>query len=288
MQNIDGPFGKAHKIDEMPVSTLEQMYADKCGAVLDLRERGIESLDLYECDSTGFLFWRPEEAAGDEEFYQDLSKKWPDYYRDWRWEYSAALSLTSATDRLLEIGCGRGYFLRSTEGRVASARGIEFNNEAIANKVTKWGVEPMKIEAMAASQPQSFDYICSFQVLEHVTDPASFIEGSLACLKPGGLLVYSTPNTQFGAHRRREDAFDLPPHHMNYFSHDSYRRIAARYGLQVVKMVDAPTWGAMRNATLGRPLFLSISKMKDALRSARDRMNGETGITTLVAMRKPA
>lgn len=283
---MNGPFGQAKKIDELAVSVLEDMYREKCGATLDLRQKGMERLDLYECESTGMRFWRPEEAAGDEAFYHQLSALWPTYYRDWRWEYKIALELASRGDRLLEVGCGQGYFLRLTEGRVARAEGLEFNKQAIANRVTTWDVHAMTAEAMAQQQPEAFDYVCSFQVLEHVIDPASFIEAGLACLKPGGLLVYSTPNTRFGPHRRREDAFDLPPHHMNYFSHDCYRRIAARYGLDIVKIADAPTFGSARNPSVGKPFFLSISKMRDAAKSFLDRQRGETGLTTIVAMRK--
>ncbi len=288
MTNIEGPFGRAQKIEELDVAVLEKMYMERCGVSLNLRAIGVPTVELYKCVITGVRFWRPVEAAGDEEFYHALSAAWSTYYRDWRWEYAQALSLTSPRDRLLEIGCGRGYFLQHMEGKVAAAEGLELNNEAIANKVTRWPVHSRMVEDMAANNREAFDVVCSFQVLEHVIDPASFIEASLACLKPGGLLVYSTPNTEFGPNRRREDAFDLPPHHMSYFSHDSYRRIADLLGLKIVMIVDAPTFGALSNPNGAMSLKAKRIKITDAIRSTFDRLRGRTGMTTFVAMRKPA
>ncbi|GAA3893163.1 hypothetical protein GCM10022276_10440 [Sphingomonas limnosediminicola] len=282
---IVGPFGPATKVEELNVRVLEDMYRAKCGVDIDLRARGIDKIDLFRCDQTGVRFWRPVDAAGDEEFYKTLSGAWAAYYREWRWEYGKALALTSPTDRLLEIGCGRGYFLRLTEGRVAAAAGLELNRDAIANKVTRWPVHRKMSEELAASEPESFDYVCSYQVLEHVIDPASFIRASLSCLKPGGLLVYSTPNTEYGPNKRREDAFDFPPHHMSYFTHASYRRIAALHGLKIVTISDAPTFGALRNPTDLDPF--SRQALMEWVRNTIDRMRRRTGMTTFVAMRKP-
>src|ERR1044072_3966076 len=136
------------------------MYADKCGAVIDLRGRGITELELFECTITGLRFWRPEAAAGDEAFYKQLSARWPNYYRDWRWEYGPALSLIRPDARVLEVGCGRGYFLALTERGGARAEGLEFIREAIANKIPRCDVHSMTVEEMAAQQPGAFDVVC--------------------------------------------------------------------------------------------------------------------------------
>ncbi|MGL5838395.1 MAG: bifunctional 2-polyprenyl-6-hydroxyphenol methylase/3-demethylubiquinol 3-O-methyltransferase UbiG, partial [Sphingorhabdus sp.] len=39
-----------------------------------------------------------------------------------------------------------------------------------------------------------FDLVTSMEVIEHVTDPAGFVMGLAARLKPDGLMILSTPN----------------------------------------------------------------------------------------------
>ena len=39
-----------------------------------------------------------------------------------------------------------------------------------------------------------FDYVTSFSVIEHVDDPLDFVLSASKLLKPGGILILSTPN----------------------------------------------------------------------------------------------
>jgi 2-polyprenyl-6-hydroxyphenyl methylase/3-demethylubiquinone-9 3-methyltransferase len=47
---------------------------------------------------------------------------------------------------------------------------------------------------LAAQNLGQFDLVSSMEVIEHVTDPAAFVGGLAARLKPDGLLILSTPN----------------------------------------------------------------------------------------------
>lgn len=287
MSTIPGPFGPARLVLELPPGVVEGMYRAKCDADVDFAAMGVSSLDLYECQRTGMRFWRPERIAGDEAFYQQLSRKWPFYYRDWRWEYGPALGLLRPSDRVLEVGCGRGYFLRWTEERVRHAQGIEFNREAIAAKMTRWDIVSETIAQRAEHEPGGFDVVCSFQVLEHVVDPAGFLADCLGCLRPGGRLVLSTPDPENRALRNREDAFDLPPHHMNHFPLSSYRAIADMLGLGIERVFRAPLipWASRPPGDSTRP------PLREALRTSAynlaAKVLGKRGPTLMVSLRKP-
>jgi SAM-dependent methyltransferase len=229
------PFGgTARHLLSLPTAYLIELYRSKCGVHVSAEFEGAESVHLYECDATGYRFWQPEHVAGSERLYAELSRSWPDYYRTDRWEYSLAGKHVRSGDRILEIGCGRGYFLARMERTAREAIGLELNSLAIAETVASAEVKPMTVEALAASGETQFDSVWSFQVLEHVSDPASLIRAGLACLRPGGLLGLSTPN---GAHRpfiERDDPLDMPPHHVGHFSEAVYRRIADLVGVEVI------------------------------------------------------
>lgn len=94
-------------------------------------------------------------------------------------------------DRVLEIGCSRGFLLQRVRQELApSTVGIDLNPEAIANSVID-GSLVMDAQSLAF-EDESFDKLYSFHCIEHIPDlPRAFREMDRV-LKPGGraLLVY--------------------------------------------------------------------------------------------------
>lgn len=265
------------------------MYRAKCGLDIDFGWLADDLLHLYACEATGYRFWRPEALAGDERFYREISAAWPDYYQGWRWEYRPALRAVRGSQRLLEIGCGRGYFLRATENRVASAIGLELNREAITRTVTRWPVEARTIEQFADEHPESVDAVCAFQVLEHVVDPAGFLRSALGALRSGGKLVVSTPDADYMPHRLKLDAFDLPPHHVGHFSGDTYRRIADLLDVELVELKRQPRSVRaedVHTATRASLAFRAARAIGYLPTAIAYRLNREPGQTIMAVFRK--
>ncbi len=103
-----------------------------------------------------------------------------------------ALPLVHERSRLMEIGCGSGFFLREA---------LQLGFEEV------WGVEPStEAVSKAADQVRStirpglysgdtfpanhFDVICGFQVLDHAPDPAALLGACFKDLKPGGVALF--------------------------------------------------------------------------------------------------
>lgn len=288
---IAGPFGPAVKIGSVPVPDILAAYHMKCRADVSRSFGDVRSIDLFECRSTGYRFWRPVSIAGDEEFYRLLSAAWPNYYRDERWEYPLARGLIGASSKVLEVGCGRGYFLRSIESLAADAVGLELNQEAIANKVTTYPMSQATIEGFAQSNAGRFDIVCTFQVLEHVVDPRSYLEGCIDCLRPGGLLAIGTPNAGCAMLQNREDPFDLPPHHIGHFSAETYRRLARHFGLEIVSLQIEPKvtfWSeSVTAATRSHLLYRIAYRLSRMLINWSFGALHEPGNNIFVAFRKP-
>ena len=59
---------------------------------------------------------------------------------------------------------------------------------------------------------ETFDMVCSFETIEHINDPSSFIHDVKNLLKPKGLFICSVPNMWVD-----ESGKDPNPHHLHVF-----------------------------------------------------------------------
>jgi ubiquinone/menaquinone biosynthesis C-methylase UbiE len=96
----------------------------------------------------------------------------------------------TAADRVLEIGCGRGYLTREVRCLAPATTGIDVNPQAVSNAVAQ-GLRVMDARRLAFDD-SSFDKIYSFHVIEHIVDLATAFAEMDRVLVPGGrvLLVY--------------------------------------------------------------------------------------------------
>jgi len=101
--------------------------------------------------------------------------------------------------RALDVGCGAGLLTEPLARMGAAATGLDAAPENIA--AAKLHAEGQgllidyrhgSVETLGAGE--TFDLVCSMEVVEHVTDPAAFVAGLARSLAPGGLMLLSTPN----------------------------------------------------------------------------------------------
>ena len=104
-----------------------------------------------------------------------------------------------ARDRqVLDAGCGEGFgtvLLAETARRVT---GIDYSAEAVKAAAAKYRRPTLEFRHIDVYQLPGldlrFDLITNFQVLEHLADPVKFLTAVRAALKPGGVLMLTTPN----------------------------------------------------------------------------------------------
>lgn len=97
--------------------------------------------------------------------------------------------------RLLDIGCGEGFFLFSASRSGYTTEGIELSQDAAQYARREFGldVEAKPFEELRFPK-NHFDVITLWQVLEHVPHPCTILREVHTILKPDGLLALSTPN----------------------------------------------------------------------------------------------
>ena len=105
--------------------------------------------------------------------------------------------------RVADVACGEGYGTAAL--LVAGARsvlGVDRSEEACRHARQKYGVKA--IAGCALDLPlatRSVDLVVSFETIEHLPDPARFLEECRRVLAPAGMLLVSTPNITL--HRER-------------------------------------------------------------------------------------
>ena len=128
-------------------------------------------------------------------------------------------------DRLLDLGCGDGGFLRVARALGYDARGIEIDPAAAA-LARRQGFEVHEgAFAEAAIEPGSLAQVTLSHVIEHLHEPVDTLRQLLGWLKPGGRVWLQTPNVEGrGAARYGADWRGLePPRHLVLFGERSLR-----------------------------------------------------------------
>jgi len=106
------------------------------------------------------------------------------------------LSEITASDSVLDAGCGEGYITKEIAKAAHTVKAIDANHGSIAaakklNSAPNIDYELANIEVL---KNQNFDKVVSSNVLEHVQDPKKALQSLLKVLKPGGKLILTFPN----------------------------------------------------------------------------------------------
>ncbi|MEZ0496634.1 bifunctional 2-polyprenyl-6-hydroxyphenol methylase/3-demethylubiquinol 3-O-methyltransferase UbiG [Sphingomonas sp. IW22] len=98
----------------------------------------------------------------------------------------------------LDVGCGAGLLTEPLARMGARTTGVDAAPENVGAAAAHAAQVDLDIRYVAGELNQlcdeRFDLVTSMEVIEHVTDPATFVRGLAGALAPGGLLVMSTPN----------------------------------------------------------------------------------------------
>ena len=99
---------------------------------------------------------------------------------------------------VLDAACGVGYGTAFLAEAAASVVGVDVDEESVTYARSRYGsancsFEVMNVERLGFADG-SFGAACSFETIEHVTDPERALAELHRVLWPGGTLVVSTPH----------------------------------------------------------------------------------------------
>ena len=100
--------------------------------------------------------------------------------------------------RVLDVGCGAGLLAEPLARLGGAVTGLDAAAENVAAARAHAAESGLSIAYRAGELSQlsgeRFDLVTCLEVIEHVVDPAAFVEGLAGVLADGGLLILSTPN----------------------------------------------------------------------------------------------
>jgi SAM-dependent methyltransferase len=177
---------------------------------------------------------------------------WADMPADpepWAWERRRALLLAEARpgERVLDLGCGAGRFVRALQQAGADAVGVEIAEGALERaRANAPGAELLRLEddGTIPLAHRSVDLIWCSEVLEHAADAAALLHEARRVLKPDGRLLLTVPyhgraKDVLIALTRFERHFDPLGQHLRFFTRRSLAAALDATGFAPVRITAA-------------------------------------------------
>ncbi len=238
---------------------------------------------VYSCRECGHGFMNPQPSWDELKAY--YSEDYDPYIKDHGAEVledARAVATARATGsfrhlplprgkKVLDLGCGAGWYLRICKQLGAETFGIEPSTFG-AQRCREAGLDVFNgtVDAYVAQHGtlRQFDVITANHVLEHAPDPVQTLQGMKSLLAPGGVLWISVPNAhcyfsrQLGGEWHSADL----PYHLQQFSPDSLALAGTRAGLSPRRVytysLPAATAASLRYLLRRRVLFPQRISMK--------------------------
>ncbi|MCB0754155.1 MAG: class I SAM-dependent methyltransferase [Flavobacteriales bacterium] len=223
---------------------------------------------MCKCGSCGFVFCQPIPTQN------ELNAVYEGYGRN---DYLSELTIQAyervldtfepyrKTNKLIDVGCGIGYFLEVAKRRGWEIYGTEFTEEAV--KICEKKGASMQLGVLNPSnyEAESFDVVCSFEVIEHINNPLEELGNFNKLLRKGGLVYCTTPN--FNAVERYQLGADWNvlgyPEHLSYYNPKTLKCVFSETGFKTKKVLATGVSITRIKKSQGKSDQATISKTSD-------------------------
>jgi 2-polyprenyl-3-methyl-5-hydroxy-6-metoxy-1,4-benzoquinol methylase len=217
-----------------------------------------EKFELFKCSSCGFIFTREHPDENNIGRYYESA----DYishddgaaglvYRVYilvrkrmlkkkRRIVEQACHITKG--KILDVGCGTGYFAHTMKQAGWDVTGIEPGKKAREYSSQKFGIDVIEPGQISQLPEKGFDCITLWHVLEHFQDPFRYAGDIKRLLKPGGVCLAALPNSSSSDalfYRENWAAFDVP-RHLWHFTSDTFRMFIEKEGFKITRISTLP------------------------------------------------
>lgn len=254
-----------------------------------------QAAQIVRCNRCGLMYANPRHSMADAELHQLQEPKGylknvdSDPTHHWHWRYrkeSGQVRDFAATrkvirdlypkgGRMIEVGSGLGYLLRSFKDEGWDVMGVDSWVELPAATQDLHGIRTIPATLEQAGLPDaSADVVVMLHVIEHVPDPVATLREISRVLKPGGHAVIETPRYdtlmfRLLGHRERSIRCDG---HIYFFTFDSLRRAYEKAGFTGIDTRAVGRTLSMERFLWNVGTISGSARLKQALRTASDRL----------------
>jgi 2-polyprenyl-3-methyl-5-hydroxy-6-metoxy-1,4-benzoquinol methylase len=174
--------------------------------------------------------------------------------------------LLEGRNRILDIGCGEGYFLELlSRAGVKELHGVDRSENAMQSLRKHNGIKVFTGELGEAHYREDFfDLVTLWDVLEHISDPRHVLAEIRRILKKDGKLYIRVPNAQYllfkhfvwGRVFRRKKCF-IPKVHYYNFSPDNLGRMLTEQGFEhiIIQPGIPEIYGSLARRVIHQALY---------------------------------
>jgi 2-polyprenyl-3-methyl-5-hydroxy-6-metoxy-1,4-benzoquinol methylase len=239
----------------MATSIAEAPPCNLCGSTIRVPLKDRKLAHLKKCPACQLVSVRsfPErevlEDLYSEEYFRSANSElsgYDDYERD---RYCIQKTADRRLDviernhvrrgRLLDVGCALGFFVEAAQRRGWDAEGIDISAHAVEYATGKLGVKARAGTLDSAGfEPDSFDVLTMWDVVEHFTDPLGQLKYCHSLIREEGLVAISTPDVGSAVAKvtgPRWMGYKLAQEHLYYFSRDTIGAMLDKAGFDVIE-----------------------------------------------------
>lgn len=191
------------------------------------------------------LYQRPEQIFGEYQYFSSYSESWLAHCKAYVDMIVPRLSL-GPNNRVLEVACNDGYLLQYFKPFGIPIKGVE-PAENVASAARAKGIDVTccffgaDTAREIAAADGCYDLVIGNNVLAHVPDINSFVEGLSMVLSPEGTITMEFPHLM---RLIQYNQFDTIYHeHFYYLSLHTAQRIFRSHGLEIYDVEELHTHG---------------------------------------------
>lgn len=224
-----------------------------------------EHAHLCQCQSCGFVFSKKIPSK------TELTQHYEGYGRN---DYLSPITIKRyhelldkmesyrKNNKILDVGCGIGYFLEIAKERGWEVYGTEYTDEAI--EICKKKNINMQ---QGSLNPENyfgfeFDVITSFEVIEHINNPIEELGNFYSLLRKGGLVYVTTPNFNSLLRYRLKSKYNVItyPEHLSYYTPKTLKNVFLKCGFKPLKLASTGISISRLNSSKGKNIEAPISQ----------------------------